>query len=67
MKNIAKDKIELKKININFDNFPSWFKKETNYFSDNEEKSIFNTIFTMNQIFILYLKMKINWRILKKN
>ena len=54
LKNIAKDKIELKKININFDNFPSWFQKETIYFSDNEKRQFLKYFHNEPNIHIVF-------------
>ena len=54
LKNIAKDKIELKKININFDKFPSWFQKETNYFSNNDKRQFLKYFYNEPSIHIVF-------------
>ncbi len=54
LKKIAKDKIELKKMKIKFDDLPLWFQKKTKYFSIDDKKQFLNSFFKEPDIHIVF-------------
>ncbi len=54
LKKIAKNKIELKKIQIVFDNLPVWFQKKTNFLTINEKKQFLDNFNKEPNIHIVF-------------
>ena len=54
LKKIAQNKKELKEININFNDFPSWFKKETSYLSSIEKERFLKHFYKEPNIHIVF-------------
>ncbi len=54
LKQIAKNKLELKEIKIKFNDFPFWFQKKTKHFSNENKKQFLNSFYTQPDIHIVF-------------
>ena len=58
LKRIAKDKIALKEIKIQYSDFPVWFKKETKNLSTQEKRKFLNNFFKEPDLHIVFKTKK---------